>query len=113
MVTPNSRAIIAAAADEDLAARALAVAVVLGIPNAEYQTEKVRRALVVAPLDESGSTIATVHEYAVQVREDHIAATPPPPGANPAAITDEHLAAAWRALIASGVVFDTAQGAGS
>ncbi|MFF7293234.1 hypothetical protein ACFY9N_11955 [Microbacterium sp. NPDC008134] len=41
-----------------------------------------------------GQSVADVHAYAHDIREQHIAATPPRPGANLGAVTDAQLAAA-------------------
>jgi len=45
------------------------------------------RLLAAAPVNETGDTVASVYAYAV-------GQMPPPPGANPAAVTDTFLRAA-------------------
>ncbi|RUQ06983.1 hypothetical protein D8M34_05805 [Microbacterium sp. HSID17254] len=46
-----------------------------------------------------GQTIADVHAFAHATREAHIAATPPRPGADLAAVTDIQLGAAIEAVL--------------
>lgn len=60
-----------------------------GVPAAQQWTEAHRGALVAA--DIGGTTIADVHAYAVSQQ-------PPPPGANPAAVTDAQLTTAVQAV---------------
>ena len=116
-MTPASSAIISASSDTDLTARIIAVAATLGCVTPEYDAQKYRRELVIAPVDESGATVAAVYEYACMARAQAIAAReaavraaedahpiPPDPGANPAAVTDTHLAAAIMHLISMGKI---------
>ncbi len=74
---------IAARNDTDRLARLVAAA------EAQQWTEAHRGALVAA--DIGGTTIADVHAYAVSQQ-------PPPPGANPAAVTDAQLTTAVQAV---------------
>lgn len=110
---PASHAIIATAADDALAARAVALAATLGIPHAETQIRDRRRELAVVPIPngEGTTTITAVHEYASFTRAQYVAATPPPPGENPAAITDAQIIAALEALIESGAITRPTMGA--
>jgi len=80
---------IAARNDADLLARLVAAAEMAGVPAAQQWTEAHRGALVAA--DIGGTTIADVHAYAVSQQ-------PPPPGANPAAVTDAQLTTAVQAV---------------
>ena len=122
---PSSHAIIAAAGDAALPARVVAVATTLGVATAEHDAKRLRRELVIAPVDEDGATIAGVYEYtclaraqAIEARRAAIAVAeathaetlaeideqypiPPEPGTNPAAVTDAHIAAALTSLIAN------------
>lgn len=79
---------IAARNDEDLRERL--VAEQQQIPNAAGFVEQNLGRLVSA--DISGTTPTAVHAYASQVYKDAVAALPPKPGLNPAAVTDAQLA---------------------
>lgn len=88
---------IAARNDKDLFDRFVAVAEQQHILNA---TEFVRSAigdLVSTPID-GESTVTSVHAYATAVYEAALAALPPKPGLNPAAVTDAQLLAAVNAV---------------
>lgn len=82
----TSAALIAAAQDSDLLARAIALAAEAGIENPQAFIESRRHQLAAAPVAE-GNTVASVYEYA---------ATQPRyrTGEDPAAVTDDHLRAA-------------------
>lgn len=85
MSIPTSAALIAAAEDQNLYARIKALAATLGWT--EQDVASIRAQLVAAPVDDTGSdTVASVYEYARQSYNP-----PPPPGMDPAAVTDEHL----------------------
>lgn len=90
MVTPSSSAIIAASRDEDLLERLKALGALRGYTP--YEVEAIWSKVLVAPVDEEGvSTIASVYEYASVDYSNKLAAMPPKPGLNPAAVTDDHL----------------------
>ena len=107
---PNSAQLIAAAADPDLRARLVALLAATGHPAPAATIETRLGELVAAPVD-GGQCIADVHAYAVATRAQAIDArtaaitqaeqahpVPPAPGANLAAVTDTHLAAALTTL---------------
>ena len=109
---PSSHAIIAASSDTALTQRLVAIAATLGAATPEYDAQRLCLELVIAPVDDSGATIASVYEYATVARAQAIAAQaaavaqaeaehpiPPEPGTDPAAVTDAHLVAALTALI--------------
>lgn len=81
---------IAARNDADLRERLIAVAEQQQIPNAAGFVEQNLGRLVSA--DIGGTTLTAVHAYASQVYRDAVAALPPKPGLNPAAVTDAQLA---------------------
>lgn len=88
---------IAARNDEDLRDRLVAAAEQAHIDSPEaFVTVNIGR-LVSTPVD-GDSTITTVHAYADDVRKQAVAQLPPPPGLNPGAVTDAHLAAAIQAV---------------
>ena len=103
---------IAARNDEDLFDRLVATAEQQGIDQAEQFVQMNLGKLVSTKVD-GDNTITTVHAYATGVREDAFALkrcpeaidlpaavalinalTAPPPGKNPGAVTDIHLATA-------------------
>lgn len=82
---------IAARNDDDLLQRLIAAAEQAGIPNPQGWAESNRGRLVSVPVGDT--TLADVHAYAVATY------TPTPrPGINPAAVTDEQIAAAIQAV---------------
>lgn len=83
--------------DPDLTARLTAAAEQAGKPNADSWVRANMGALVAQVVD-GDQTIADVHAYATQIRDQYVAAAPPPPGANLSAVTDTHLTAAITAL---------------
>lgn len=87
----TSAALIAAAQDGDLLARAVALAAEAGIENPQAFIESRRHQLAAAPVSESGDTVASVYEYA-SMQPRYRA------GEDPAAVTDDHLRAAIDAL---------------
>lgn len=99
MATATSTTIITAVQDHDLRQRAIAIAAQEGVPLPEAEIAQRIYELVTAPVDDQGNTVASVYEYAAAKREEAIAAIPPAPGADPAAITDAHLAYAIRACL--------------
>jgi len=82
---------IAARDDEDLRKRFVAAAERAHIPNPASFVESNIGRLVSTEIS-SGTTITTVHAYAVGQYEIAKDALPPAPGLNPAAVTDEQLA---------------------
>lgn len=85
-----SAALIAAFADNDLYERIVAVGATLGI-TPDQIAEK-RWPLVIAEAQTGGTdTIASVYAYALDVRNQQVAALPPMPGKNPAAVTDDQI----------------------
>ena len=84
MATPSSAAIIAASRDSDLLARMVALGATIGLTQADVESARTR--LAAAPVDDSGSTIASVFEYAEATYKPT-----PRPGENPAAVTDAHI----------------------
>lgn len=88
---------IAARDDVDLKARLVAAAEQAHVPNAESWVDQTVGTLISTDIG-SGSTITSVHAYASTVYEQAMAALPPRPGENPAAVTDEQLAQAVRAV---------------
>lgn len=84
---------IAARDDRDLVERLVAAAEIAGIPRADvWVTNNVGRLIAADVAD--GQTVADVHAYADTVRTQALANVPPPPGLDPAAVTDTHLATA-------------------
>ena len=87
---------IAARNDQDLRDRLVAVAEQAQVPNAASFVDQNLGKLVSA--DIGGTTVTAVHAYASQVYQDAVAALPPKPGLNPAAVTDAQLADAVTAV---------------
>lgn len=87
--------IIAAARDTDLRDRVTAAAEEAGIPNATQWAWDNMIRLVLKP-SADGQVIADAHAYATATRNAALAAVPPPPGQNPAAVLDAWLRAAVR-----------------
>lgn len=97
-----SAALIAAFADNDLYERLVALGATLGL-TPDQIAEK-RWPLIIAQANNTGSdTIASVYDYAYEVRANAVAALPPAPGKNPGAVTDDHI------LYALGSVFQPAE----
>lgn len=89
----------AAATDPDLRARFIAAAQEAGIPNAEYWVEANRGNLTRANVGDAGdpaATVASVYAYAYNVYRETV---PPKPGANPGAVTDDHIRHAVAAVV--------------
>ncbi len=97
----TSAALIAAFADNDLYERIVALGATLGL-TPDQIAEK-RWPLVIAQVNNTGNdTVASVYDYAFDVRAQAVAALPPAPGKNPGAVTDDHI------LYALGIVFPPA-----
>lgn len=90
MTTPTTEQYIVAKHDTDLLARLIAKAELLQVPDPSDWVYQNLTALMQAPITES-DTIVTVFAYAKTTRDSYIAATPPAPGANLGAVTDDHL----------------------
>lgn len=89
---------IAARNDPDLLQRLVAAAEMAGIPDAESKVRSQLGALV-AVVVQDGQTVADVHAYADDVRRIYLEADQAmPPGLNPGAVTDAHLATAVATL---------------
>lgn len=81
---------ISARSDGDLIARTIATAEMLGVPNAHNWVQQ-NMGLVIGVEVEAGQNMADVYAYAMNVRNEAIAALPPSPGANLGAVTDVHI----------------------
>lgn len=81
---------IAARDDADLTARLIAAAEQAHIPEPATFVQSNIGKIISTSIGE-GTTITAVHAYASTVRADAVAQLPPPPGLNPAAVTDEQL----------------------
>lgn len=92
----STAAFIAATTDPDLIRRVQAAAQMAGVPNApEWALANLARIML---HETSAGPVVDAYAYAHAVRDEHIAATPPPAGSNPAAVTDDMLAEAIEAL---------------
>lgn len=96
MAVTSSSALIAAAADNDLIRRFVALGATLGMTRSDV--EMARERLAAAPVDDQGNTVASVHEYASAVYNDAVEALPPRPGVNPASVTDAHMIHALKSI---------------
>jgi hypothetical protein len=90
---------IAAREDVDLRARLVAAAEQARIPNPEGFIWDNRGAIISTDIGD-GTTLTSVHAYASSVYEQAVAALPPKPGINPAAVTDAQLKLAIEAVYA-------------
>lgn len=88
---------IATRDDSDLVARLVAAAEQAHIPNPD-QFVRGNVGKIISTEIEGATTITAVYAYAAAVRETAVAALPPKPGANPAAVTDTQLAQAIQAV---------------
>ena len=82
MTTPTYAAIIAASRDSDLLARMVALGATVGLTQADVESARTR--LAAAPVDDSGSTIASVYEYADAQSRYRT-------GEDPSFVTDAHI----------------------
>lgn len=82
---------IAARSDSELLERLIAAAEMQGIPSAAGWVQQNIGTLISTPLNEAEDTIASVFDYAKGQYEAAVAALPPKPGSNPAAVTDVYL----------------------
>jgi len=76
--------VTAAANDPHLRDRLISAAAESGIDSPDQWVDTRMRLLAAAPVNGNGDTVASVYAYAV-------GQMPPPPGANPAAVTDAFL----------------------
>lgn len=95
---PTTQQYITAKNDSDLISRLIAQAEMMKIPGASDFVNTHLTELLQVPLGET-DTIVSVHAYADGVRKAYVAATPPPPGLNLGAVTDEHMATALSAVL--------------
>lgn len=92
---------IAARDDLDLQKRLIAAAEQAGIANASSVIATNLGTMISKEIEVNGemTTLAEVHAYASDVREDYLSdERAMPPGLNPGAVTDVHLAAAVAAV---------------
>lgn len=102
---PTTSEHIAARDDLDLQKRLVAAAEQAGVANASSVILSNLGALVSAPITVNGeaTSITAVHAYANAVRKEYLADDRAlPPGVNPGAVTDLHLAAAVAAALGDG-----------
>lgn len=88
---------IAATSDGDLLRRAIAAAQIAGVANAQAWVEANFGKIIaqtVSPAGDPVQTVADVYAYALNVRNQAVAALPVPPGQNLGAVTDANLATA-------------------
>lgn len=89
----TSAALIAAAQDSDLLARAIALAAEAGIEQPQAFVEQRRHELAAASVGTGSDTVASVYEYASAQPRYRT-------GEDPAAVTDDHLRTALTNLAA-------------
>lgn len=88
-MTTSSHAILGVAQDHSLLSRAKALGAGMGLTPMEMDANALR--LGSLPVNADGDTVASVYEYAASRRQEALDAVPPPPGEDPAAVTDAHL----------------------
>ena len=99
---PSTTEHIAARDDIDLQHRLIAAAEQSGINNAASRVATALGTLVSHPIEVNGETtsLTAVHAYAAAVRKEYLEDERAlPPGLNPGAVTDAHLAAAVLAVL--------------
>lgn len=84
---------IRAKSDMDLLQRFIAKAEMMNLPNPQAFVQN-NLPLLVSQVVEGDDSIADIYAYAAETRDNYIAATPPLPGANLSAVTDDYLEAA-------------------
>lgn len=92
MAVTTTQNVIDALADPHLKERLVAAAAIHGQLSPNVFVENCYAQLMASPVSAEGDTIASIYAYA-------LATAPPPPGKNPAAVTDAHLNAAIQALM--------------
>lgn len=98
-MAPTSSQVILAANDIDLRERISAVASINGISTLDIAS--ITWEIIAQEILINGNTvsIATAYDYAYNVRKEYVDSTPPLPGKNPSAVTDEIILAALRARL--------------
>jgi len=91
---PSTHDFLAATTDPDLLRRAQATAAMAGVTNPDAWAA----ANIASICLHNDAAVVDAYAYAASIREQHLAATPPPVGINPGAVTDEMLASAVEAL---------------
>lgn len=102
---PSTTEHIAARDDDDLQRRLIAAAEQAGIEDARSRVSVALGRLVSSPIQVNGETtsLTAVHAYAAAVRKEYLSDERAlPPGQNPGAVTDAHLAAAVQAVLVDG-----------
>ncbi|WNN95017.1 hypothetical protein SEA_MAGRITTE_40 [Microbacterium phage Magritte] len=84
--------------DQDLLNRFIAKAEMMGIDNASGFVQSNMPSLIRQVVADN-QTVSDVYSYAAEVRDNYVEATPPLPGANLGAVTDDHLATALNAVL--------------
>lgn len=84
--------------DQDLMNRFIAKAEMMGIDNASGFVLSNMPGLI-RQVVADGQTVSDVYSYAAEVRDTYVADTPPLPGANLGAVTDDHLTTALTAVL--------------
>lgn len=97
-MSATSNALIAAAKDYNLRERAIALAASMKVENPQYFVDSNLSALVAAPVNDSGDTVASVFEYATAEYEKKKAALIEP-GKDMAVVTDAHLRHALKSIL--------------
>lgn len=97
---PTTAEHLAARSDADLRARLMASAEQAGIKDAEAWVSAHIGELITSPVS-GDTTITSAYGYAMNVRNEKVAALPPAPGLDPGAVTDSHLSAAVAAVMAA------------
>ena len=82
----SSKQIILASGDSDLRRRLEAIAASMNIDNPQAWVGMNMDKLAASPVNEDGDTVGSVYEYAYVTYHQT-----PPPGENPAAVTDDYL----------------------
>lgn len=90
---------IAARSDGDLLARTIAAAEMMGVPNAT-QWVQAHMGILIGVEVSGEQTISDIYAYAMNVRNEQVAALPPLPGVNPGAVTDANLKDAISLMLA-------------
>lgn len=90
--------IIAAKKDDLLVERLRTAAELSGMDIAVFNDRITQLLGVTITVDSQETTLADVYTYAATVHAQAVAALPPEPGKNPAAVTDAHINAAFEAL---------------
>jgi hypothetical protein len=94
---PTTSQHINARNDLDLQQRFIAMAEMEEIPDAAAWVSQNMSKLVNVDV-ENGQKVSDVYNYAKEVRDNHIASTPLPPGKNLGAVTDTHISTAIAAI---------------